>query len=228
MLLPGLGEADPPPSVRAGLALALSLLLLPVVAPLVPGQPEGIAAAGMIGAELLVGTALGWLARLPAIALSICGAVISTVTGLSSVIQYDPALGAQTSSLARLLGLMAPLLVLSSGLYALPLTSLAESYHVLPPGSVMPAGPAAQSMQQAVTACFALGVQLSTPFLLSGLVVQAALGLLARLVPQLQVFSVAIPGQILGGLFMLGLLSSPLLSAWSVSVTASWSTLPGL
>ena len=52
--------------------------------------------------------------------------------------------------------------------------------------------------------------------------------MLARLVPQLQVYTVAVPGTILGGLVLLGLLAAPLLSAWSESVTASWSALPGL
>ena len=69
MLLPGLGEVEPPPSVRAGLALALTLLLLPGVAPLVPPAPPGWGGAGMVAAELLAGGALGWLARLPSLAL---------------------------------------------------------------------------------------------------------------------------------------------------------------
>ena len=228
MLLPGLGEADPPPVVRAGLSVALSLLVLPTIAPQVPSAPEGMTAAGMVLAELLVGAALGWLARLPAIALSMCGAITSTTIGLSSVIQYDPALGAQSSAFARLLGLLAPLIVLATGLYELPLSALVGSYHVVPPGSLMPAGPLAQSVQEGVSSAFGLALRLSAPFLLAGLLVQAGLGLLARLVPQLQVSSVAVPGQILCGLMLVGLLASPLLSAWSEAMTAAWSMLPGL
>ena len=92
----------------------------------------------------------------------------------------------------------------------------------------MPTGAMAESVQGAVSAMFGLGLQLSAPFLLTGLLVQAGLGLLARLVPQLQVFSLAVPGQILGGLALLGLLASPLLAAWQDSLTAAWSALPGL
>ena len=228
MLLPGLGEADAPSTVRAGLALALSMLLLPVIAPLVPAPPEGLSAAGMVVAELLVGGALGWLARLPALALSMAGAIASTSMGLSSVIQYDTALAAQSSALARLLGLLAPVLVLATGLYELPLSALVGSYQLLPPGTIMPAGPLAQSVQQTVSMAFGLALRLSTPFVLAGLLVQAGLGMLARLVPQLQVFSVAVPGQILGGLALMGLLASPLLSAWSEAMMSAWSSLPGL
>ena len=228
MLLPGLGESDPPPTVRAGLSLALSLLMLPVVAPLVPAAPEGLTAASMVMTELLIGGSLGTLARLPAMALSMCGAVCSTSMGLSSVIQFDPALGAQSSALARTLGLLAPLLVLATGLYELPLSALAGSYRVFPPGTVMPAGALAESVQQMVSAAFSIAIRLSAPFLLAGMLVQAALGLLARLVPQLQVYAVVVPGQILGGLALLGLLASPMLSAWTEAMTAAWSSLPGL
>ena len=228
MLLPGLGEAEFPPTVRAGLALAFSLLLLPSVAPLVAEAPTGWGSAGMVMAELLAGAALGWLARLPALALSMVGAVISYMTGLSSVVQVDPALGGQSGALARVLGLMAPLLILSTGLYALPLQALAGSYQIVPPGAVMPAGPVVEIMQQAVSASFGLAIRLSGPFLLAGILFQAALGLLARLVPQFQVFSATAPGQILGGLALLGLMIAPLLAAWSETLSAAWSALPGL
>lgn len=228
MLLPGLGEVEPPPMIRAGLALALTLLLLPAVAPLVPTAPPGWSGAGMIGAELLAGAALGWLARLPSLALSMAGAVMSFMMGLSSVVQPDPALGGQSSAVARLLGVMAPVLVLSTGLYALPLSALAGSYQVLPPGTLMPAGPLAESVQEAVSATFGLSIRLAAPFLLAGVLVQAGLGLLARLVPQLQVYTVATPGTILGGFVLLGLLAAPLLTAWSEAVSAAWSALPGL
>ena len=228
MLIPGLGETEPPAVVRAGLALAISFLLLPSIAPLVPAPPAGWGSAGMVAAELLAGGALGWLARLPSLALSMAGAVISYMTGMSSVVQPDPALGGQSAALSRLLGIMAPMLILSTGLYAWPLSALASSYQVIPPGAVMPAGQLAEMVQQAVSASFGLSIRLAAPFLLAGLLFQAGLGLLARLVPQLQVYSAAAPGQILGGLALLGILAPAILYAWSETLSAIWSHLPGL
>ena len=228
MLLPGLGESDLPSMVRAGVALALSVLLLPVVAPLVPVVPEGLGGLGMIAAEILAGGALGWLARLPVLALSMTGAIASTMIGLSSVVQPDPALGGQSSALARLFGLGAPVMVLSTGLYALPLSAMVGSYHLVPPGTLMPSGPLAESIQGGVSAALTFSVQLASPFLLSSLLLQAGLGLLAKLVPQLQVFSVSAPGQILGGLALLGALAVPLFATWATAMSAAWSGLPGL
>ncbi len=216
-----------PATVRAGVALALTILLTPTVVALVPAA-DGFGGAAMIVAELTTGLAIGWLARLPVIALSMTGAIISTMVGLSSVVQPDPALGGQSSALARLLGLAAPALVLSSGLYTLPLYALGASYQLVRPGAGLPTGPMADSIQGAVSAAFALSVQLASPFILAGLLVQGGLGLLARLVPQLQVFSAAVPGQILGGVVLLGLLAEPILATWGTSLRGAWSALPGL
>ena len=229
MLMPGLGEAELPATVKAGLALAVTLLLLPGVAPLVPPVPDaGVSGAGMVAAEVLVGVMLGWLARLPALALGMAGAVASYLFGLSSVVQTDPALGGQSAAVGRLFGLMAPVLVLSTGLYAMPLQALGGSYAVFPPGTVLPAGPLAEGVTAAVAASFGLAVRLGAPFLLAGLLWQAALGALSRLAPQLQVNAAATPGQILGGLALLGLLGSRILEAWTDGVSAAWLSLPGL
>jgi len=229
MLLPGLGEADPPPMLRAGLAMAIAVLLLPAVAPLVPvAFDAGWGAAAMVGAELVAGAALGWLARLPVLALGMAGAMMSYMLGLSSVVQQDPALGGQSAALSRLFGLAGPVLVLATGLYALPLQALAGSYQMIPPGTLLPAGTLAESVTGAASACLGLAVRLSAPFLLAGLVFQAALGLLARLVPQLQVYTAAVPGQILGGLVLLGVLAATILGAWTEAVGTAWSQLPGL
>ena len=227
MLLPGLGEVEPPPVVRAGLTLALTALVLPGITPLIP-PTSGIVALGMIVAELGAGAMLGWLARLPAMALTMAGAIISYMLGLSSVVQPDPALGGQSAALARLFGLIAPVLILSTGLYALPLSALAGSYQLIGPGELIPAGPLAETVTSALAASFVMAVQLAAPFILVGSVFQVALGLLARLVPQLQAYTAAIPGQILGGLFLLMLVVAPLLGEWTETIRAAWSALPGL
>ena len=229
MLMPGLGEADPPPTIRAGIALAITVLLLPIIAPLVPAVPDsGMASAGMVTAELCVGALLGWLARLPVLALTMAGSVVSYMVGLSNVVQTDPALGGQSAAMARLFGLVAPVLVLSTGLYALPLSALAGSYDLVAPGTLLPAGPLADTIATGVSFSVGLAIRLSAPFLLIGTVFQVGLGLLARLVPQLQPYGAAVPGQILGGLALLAILALPMLTYWTDAVRSAWSVLPGL
>lgn len=227
MLLPGLGEVEAPAMVRAGFSLALALLVVPGVAPLVPQAPQDMSGLGMVAAELLTGAVLGWLARLPTMALTMAGGIISYLLGLSSVVQPDPALGGQSSALARLFGLAAPVLILATGLYHLPLAALVGSYSVIGPGGVLPVGDGAELLVREAGHALELALQLSAPFVLAGMVWQVAMALLARLVPQLQIYTAAAPGQILGGLVLLSLLAARLLAAWSDSVSASWANLPG-
>lgn len=229
MVLPGLGESEVPMVVRAGLALSVTVLVLPGIAPLVPpvgGEP--IRVLGMVGAELLCGLLLGWLARLIALALPVAGQIAAIQIGLSSVLQPDPDLGAQTSGTSRLLALAGPVLILSSGLYALPLGALSGSYRLFPPGTLLPVGDAAQSVAEATAACFALSLRLVAPLLIAGLIWQVMLGLLARLVPSLQVYSLALPGQVLGGLLLFGLVLQRMLESWIGGVQSVFMALPGL
>jgi len=229
MLMPGLGEAEPPAMLRAGLALALTALLLPVLQPLLPAAPGDLwQAAGMIVAELLAGLFLGWLARLVALALPMAGQIIAYMLGLASVLQQDQVFNAQGTVLSRLFGLAAPVILLGGGLYALPLSALAGSYQVLPPGTLLPAGDTVEMVVRAVGGSFGLALRLAAPFVLASVIWQVGLGLLARLVPQLQVFFVAQPAQILGGLLLLAALSVGMLDSWGEAARGAFALLPGL
>lgn len=215
MLLPGFGEEEPPVMLRVGIAGALAVLLVPVVAPVLPKLPAGfINLAGMVAVELVAGGVLGWLARLVALALPAAGQIISLMTGLSSVLQPDPTFGAQSAALGRLFNLLAPVLVLATGLYALPLGALAGSYAVLPAGAAVASADMAEVAVRSVSASFALALRLAAPFVLVSTIWHVGLGLMARLVPQIQIYFAALPGQVLGGLLLLAVLAGPLIHYW--------------
>lgn len=232
MLLPGLGESEAPVTVRAGLALTLSAVLAPVVLPVMPEPPATPAALlALIAGELLAGGVLGWLARLVAMALPIAGQIMSTMIGLASVLQPDPALGAQTTGLSRMMSLAVPVLVLVSGLYTLPISALAGSYHLLAPGFLLSGPPRMGDMAAEVTdataRAFALALQLSAPFVIGAALLQTVIGVLGRLVPSMQVGSFAAPLQLLGGLVLSAVLLSSIVGAWSAAVQSGWGLLPG-
>jgi flagellar biosynthesis protein FliR len=216
-LLPGLGEASLPATIRVGLALALALLLFPVVQPALPPLPaEPAPLAALVAGELLAGATLGFLARLAVLALNAAGQLISLMAGLSSVLQPDPALGAQEAVVATLFAMAAPAILLATGAHAPALQALADSYRLFPPGGVpLPAGDLASLVSRAAENSLALGLRLAAPFVLAGTLWQIAMGLVARLVPPLQVFFAALPGQVLGGLALLAMLGSGLLRLWA-------------
>jgi flagellar biosynthetic protein FliR len=228
-LLPGLGEVEPPAMVRVGLAAAITALLLAGIAPSIPPAPEASAQAGaMIAAELITGLWLGWLARLIVLALPIAGQFIGYMMGIANVLQPDPILGSQATPISSLLAIAAPLFVLASGLYALPLAALADSYAVVPAGAMLPAADGAETAVRAVTAAFGVALQLASPFILVSLVWHVATGLLARLVPRLHVYFVVMPAQLVGSMLMLAVLATAVMSAWEEAVRTAFRALPGL
>ncbi len=227
-LLPGLGEATVPAMVRVGLALGVTILLLPGIFPHPPPMPEaGITAAGMIIAEVLTGLWLGWLARLFCLALPIAAQFIAYLLGISTVLQPDAELGPQTTALAALFGIAAPLAILVSGLYVLPLTALTGSYRLIPAGTLLPASDGTMTAVSAVGQVFGLAVRLASPFVLASIVWHVAIGLIARLVPRLQIYFVSMPGQIVGGLALLASLFGVILAAWQDALRDSLAALPG-
>jgi flagellar biosynthetic protein FliR len=228
MLLPAFADDGPTTQLRVGFAFALTILLLPVAGPHLPPEPDNFARLAMLLAgELLAGGLLGWLARLVCLSLPAAGQIISLTTGHSSVLQPDQNFGAQTAAIGLLFGRLAPVLILSSGLYVLPLTALAGSYEVLPPGKPPPGADVTEIVVRAVSAHFALALQLAAPFLLLSTLWQTGLGLLSRLVPHIQVHFAALPGQILGGLLLLSLLATPICLHWLEAVSRAFSGLPG-
>lgn len=229
MLLPGLGEADMPMMVRAGLVMSVSFLLLPGVAPMVGAAPDDVMAlAGMVLAEVATGLWLGWLARMVVLALPVAGQLMSYMLGLSNVLQPDAELGAQATALGRMLALAAPVAILASGLYGPALAALGGSYRLVPPGALVPAVDLTETALSSVAQGFALALRLAAPFVLASVVWQVSIGLMARLVPRLQVFFVAMPAQILGGLAIFAALISMLLGSWQQAVRDAYAALPGL
>ena len=227
-LLPGLGEAAPPSMLRAGLALCLTLLLLPILLPGLPPPPEaGLLAGSMVLAEVVTGVWFGWLARMLMLALPVTGQFIAYMVGISNVLQPGGDLGAQTTAVARLFEAAAPLLILLSGLYTLPLSALEGLYRLIPAGTMLPAADGTQTVLRVVTETFLLALRLASPFVLASLVWHVATGLMARFLPRLQVYFVAVPGQILGGLLLLASLSGALLAAWVDAAGRGLASLPG-
>lgn len=229
MILPGLGEEDVPPRVRLGLALALVVALLPGLAPRLPApSDEAGEAVRLIALEVAVGLWLGGLARFVALAMAVGGQAIALLLGLAQALVPDPMLGGAVAVTGRMLALAATVAVLSSGLYAIPLRALSESYALFAPGDPFPAGPAAAAIAGAAAESFALALRLAAPFVVVAIVVNVALALLARIAPQVQVYFVAVPGQVLVGLALLAAVMPSLLGAFAAAAREAFLDLPGL
>jgi flagellar biosynthetic protein FliR len=208
MLLPSIGEAGVPSTVRLVLALAISFAFAPSVAHTYPAQiPQNALALGLlIAQEITAGILIGTMSRIIMSALAVAGSLIATQTGLSYAQQVDPTSDQQSVVVSNFLSLLGTVLIFATNMHHLAIGAVAGSYTLIPPGAALPTGDMAELTVRLVSGAFALGLQLAAPFLVFGFAVNAAMGLLARLMPQLQVFFIAMPVNILAGFLLLTLL----------------------
>ena len=227
-LLPGLGEAVAPASVRIGLAISITVLLMPgLVAPPFAVQAKGLNMMLMVISEVVTGLWFGWITRMIVLALPIAAQYVSFLIGLSSVLQPDPELGSQSTALGKLFELAAPLLMLLFGLYTLPLKSLNGLFQLIPLGQLLPAADTTQIAMSAVITALNLALQLASPFVVVGIVWHLAMGQIARMASRMQIYFVSMPGQIIFGLMLLMLTASAIIMAWHDGAQAFLNTLPG-
>jgi flagellar biosynthetic protein FliR len=78
-------------------------------------------------------------------------------------------------------------------MHHLVIAALSESYNVFSPGELMPSGDVAALATKVFATAFKISIQLSAPFIVFGLVFNLGLGVLARLMPQMQVYFVGVP-----------------------------------
>jgi len=204
MLLPGFGEANIPVRVRLAIALALTLIILPLHRNAYTVSMTSMAPLLVLMVhEIIIGVVLGATARVTLSALSVAGSVIAQQLGLGFVTTIDPTQGQQGALIGNFLTLLGLTLLFATDMHHLVIAALSESYRVFSPGELMSSGDVAALATRAFATAFKIGIQLSAPFIVFGLVFNLGLGVLARLMPQMQVYFIGVPLSILAGFLIL-------------------------
>jgi flagellar biosynthetic protein FliR len=204
MLLPGFGEMNVPRRVRLGIALVLTAILFPLHRNAYQVNLGSLTPVlVLMFQELAVGVVLGITARLTMSALQVAGSVAAQQLGLGFVTAVDPTQGQQGLIIGNFLTLVALAMFFALDLHHLVIAALNDSYRLFHPGEMPAVGDAANLVTRTIGAAFRIGMQLAAPLLVFGLVFNLALGVLARLMPQMQVYFVAMPLSILIGLLIL-------------------------
>ena len=149
------------------------------------------------------------------------GALISLNIGLSSSVIFDPSPGGQIPLLSKFVAVAAAVVCLSVGLHHLWIGAIVRSYQVFPVGGLPPATDFAELAIKTVSHSMALGLSLAAPLIVYGIVFNAALGLMARIAPSIQIFFIAQPLNLLLGIALLATLFGTILSTFSNEM-ASW------
>jgi flagellar biosynthetic protein FliR len=204
MLLPGIGEQGISPRMRLTAALIFAAVLVPL------HRADYHLAAGALGPavvmvveEIIIGAVLGISARLTISALDVAGAVIAQSLGIGFVTTVDPSQGEQNMIVSNFLTMLAITLFFATDMHHLVLAALNDSYTLFAPGEVPATGDVAALVTKTVAGAFRIGLQLSAPFLVFGLLFNIGLGILSRLMPAMQVYFLALPLSIMVGFLFL-------------------------
>ncbi|HSP26482.1 MAG TPA: flagellar biosynthetic protein FliR [Saliniramus sp.] len=203
MLLPGIGEQALSARARLTFALLLVLVMFPATQPLLPTGDGGPGLITLLIGEILIGFILGLATRLIMGALQTAGTVIAQQMGLGFAMTVDPSMGGQQAAIGNFLSLLGVTLIFATDIHHLAIAAIRTSYDLLPPGGVPSAGDAAALGIQAASRGFRLAIQISAPFIVFAILFNLGLGVLARLMPQMPVFFLALPATILAGMIIL-------------------------
>ena len=215
MLMPGLGEMYVPTRVRLLLALLISFLVFPVLMPSLPPEPSSTAElARLVTQEVVIGLFFGSLMQLLVVAIETAGAVISVQMGLSNAMILNPSMAIESTLPSAFLGAAGIALIFLTGLDHFLLRGMIETYSLFPAGRFPPTADLLQAYTHLASESFTVGVELAGPFLVIGLLLYVALGIMQRMMPQVQLFLVVVPVQIWGGLLLFAATVSVMMSIW--------------
>ena len=215
MLLPGFGESNIPVRIKLAIALLLTLIILPLHRNAYQVDLTSMNSLGVLMVhEIIIGVVLGATARVTLSALAVAGSVIAQQLGLGFVTAVDPTQGQQGLLIGNFLTILGMTLLFATDSHHLVIAALNESYRIFSPGELLPSGDVAALATRAFASAFKIGMQLSAPFLVFGLVFNIGLGVLARLMPQMQVYFVGVPLSIMVGFLILALVITAMMGTY--------------
>jgi flagellar biosynthetic protein FliR len=216
--IPFLEARNVPTLLKASLALAVSMMLMPRLdLPAVSlVESPWLLAIGILG-EALVGIMIGLTVQLLFAGVQLAGQLAGFQMGFAIANVVDPASSLQIPVLSQFLNLFALLIFFTIDAHFYFIKALVDSFALIPPLGVHFRGELLDVLIKMMANVFIAALQLGAPVMAALLLINVALGLTARTVPQMQIFIVAMPLQIILGLFFLGL-SMPFVRA-SLQVT---------
>lgn len=198
MIMPGVGDSFVPPNIRLYFALALSVVLMPIVAAKLPAPlPAGGVLVALIVSEFIVGAMIGTVARIFMSITDTAGMIVSFQAGLANAMLFNPQMAGQGSLMGAFMSITGATLLFMTDMHHLMIMGLTESYTRFPMGELPDTGGMAQVIIQSISSAFRIAAQMAAPFLILILVLYTAMGVLSKLMPTLQIFILAMPVQIL-------------------------------
>ncbi len=193
-----------PARAKLLIAGAISLALMPIATSgqHLPSDPAAIAV--LIVKEVSVGLAFAFALSMLQAAVAAGAALLDTLVGFSFAAVVDPINGQQTAVLGQFYGLVATMIFLAVGGDQLMIMGLARSYRLLPVTAFPDTGALTSGAVSIVEQVFVIGLEITAPALIAIIVTDAALGVVSRAMPQMNVFVVGLPAKLIAGFAVIG------------------------
>jgi flagellar biosynthetic protein FliR len=231
VLAPAFSTAMIPMRIKLMLAMAISLALMPIA---VHGQTVPLDAGAfvlLLLKEIGVGLVFAFPMALVGAAVQAGASILDTLVGFSFSSILDPVNNQQTAILGQFYTLFAVMVMLMSGGDHIMIEGLGASYHALPITAYPHIGALTAGMLGAFAQVWTIGLEIAAPALVALVITDAAMGLVSRAVPQMNVFVIGMPAKILVGMTVIAatlpFVSNQIQGALQQSVTQAVQTLGG-
>lgn len=206
MLAPIFGSRNITGRIKAGLALIITYIIFPLIFNVNTVIPDYfLSYFFLVMGELLIGLILGFVSSLIFSAIQMAGQLLDMQIGFGIINMLDPLSGQQLPLIGNFKYILALILFLSMNGHHVLLAALFSSFKLIPVTGMVVNVAIADFMIGMVGNMFVLALKVSMPIIVSLLLTDMALGILARTMPQMNIFVVGVPGKIIIGIFVLSM-----------------------
>jgi flagellar biosynthesis protein FliR len=204
--VPILGSRQIPTTMKIGLILFISIVVFPMVKDRPLPEPRGLLELStFLIADVTIGLGIAFIARLIFAAVQVAGTVVDFQMGFGVVNVIDPQTDTQVSVTAQFHNILAVLIFLAVDAHHYIIQAIVDSFFILNPAEVDFSSITPNYMLHLFSGTFTTAVKIAAPIMAILFFLSVGLGLVARTVPQMNVFIVGFPLQIGVGLLMVGL-----------------------
>ena len=206
---PILGRNNVPATFRTGMALVLSLFVVGVTRQEAPAPTGVLELLIHLLLEMALGFLLGMAVNFFFYIAQLGGHMIDTQMGMTMNQMYDPGSQSNVSVTGMILNVLMTMLFFAAGGHLTLLRIFLTSEEIVPLGAVSIGPPAYQYLLELFVQCTVLAVKMCMPIMAAELIAQVGMGVLMKVIPQINVFTINIDIKILVGLVLLLMLIVP-------------------
>lgn len=216
MLMPGFMSSYINTNIRISIALSLTLILMPIIIPHLPPAPtETSIFITTILSEITIGIFLGIIMQMLYAALNLAGSLAGQAIGFSNAQAFDPTTLNQSIIIETFISIIAITIIFITDIHHLMIQAIIDSYYIFKTGESLPFGDFANQLSTTLNTSFIIGFKLGAPFIAFSIIFYTGMGLVSRLMPQLNIFFLSLPLQIYLGLSLL-FITIPTIILWFI------------